>query len=162
MTGLMTDVLEDMLTTIEDATLRFASISEAESEKRREIGKWSTKEILGHLIDSATNNHARFVKAQLKDDLTFEGYEQEAWVATQQYHNESWPALVSLWTSYNRHLLHVIASIPDDRLKQRCREHSLNKIAWKVVDDKEPATLEYLIRDYVEHMKHHLRQVLND
>ena len=156
----MTDAFEDMRSTIEDASARLLSITEEESEARRQPGKWSTKEILGHLIDSAANNHARFVTAQLKEDLVFSGYDQEAWVATQRYHQSSWPALVTLWKSYNLHLLHVVSSIPEDKLKQRCREHSLNKIAWKLVDKGEPGTLEYLIRDYVEHMKHHLRQIL--
>lgn len=159
MNGLKADMLEDMRSTIVDASVRLLSITEAESEARRATGKWSAKEILGHLIDSAANNHARFVTAQLKDDLVFNGYDQEAWVATERYHQSSWPALVTLWKFYNLHLLHVVSSIPEDKLRQPRREHNLNSIAWKLVDEGEPATLEYLIRDYVEHMKHHLRQI---
>lgn len=161
MSGLMADALEDMRLTIEDAAVRLLSITEVESETRRQTGKWSAKEILGHLIDSAANNHARFVTAQLKDNLVFDGYDQEAWVATQRYHQASWPALVALWKSYNLHLLHVVSSIPEDKLNQPRREHSLDTIAWKLVEEGEPISLEYLILDYVEHMKHHLRQILN-
>lgn len=161
MSGLMADALEDMRLTIEDAAVRLLSITEVESETRRQTGKWSAKEILGHLIDSAANNHGRFVTAQLKDNLVFDGYDQEAWVATQRYHQASWPVLVALWKSYNLHLLHVVSSIPEDKLNQPRREHSLDTIAWKLVDEGEPISLEYLILDYFEHMKHHLRQILN-
>lgn len=159
MNGSMGGVLEDMRSTIEDASVRLLSITELESEARRQTGKWSAKEILGHLIDSAANNHARFVTAQLKDDLVFDGYDQEAWVETERYHQSSWLALVTLWKFYNLHLLHVVSSIPEDKLRQPRRKHSLNSIAWKIVDEGEPTTLEYLIRDYVDHMKHHLQQI---
>ena len=132
-----------------------------ESETLRQAGKWSAKEILGHLIDSATNNHARFVTAQLKDDLLFDGYDQEAWVAKQRYQQSSWLELVTLWKYYNLHLLHLVASIPEDVLKQPRPRHGLNTIAWKPVYEAKAATLDYLIRDYFEHMKHHLRQILD-
>jgi len=161
MTELMDDALEDMRLTIESASVGLSSISDLESETPRQAGKWSAKEILGHLIDSATNNHARFVTAQLKDDLVFDGYDQEAWVVKQRYQQSSWFELVTLWKYYNLHLLHLVASIPEDVLKQPRPRHSLNTIAWKPVDEAKPATLEYLIRDYIEHMKHHLRQILD-
>lgn len=155
----MTNAFEDMRLTIEDASAGLLSITEAESEARRAIDKWSAKEILGHLIDSAANNHARFVTAQFKDDLIFPGYDQEAWVANQHYQDESWISLVTLWRSFNLHILHVVASIPEDKLARPCLEHNLDTIAWKVVPKGEPTTLKYLILDYVEHMKHHLRQI---
>lgn len=158
----LADALDDMRVTIEDASTRLLAMSEQECEVRREAGKWSAKEILGHLIDSAANNHPRFVTAQLKDDLIFEGYDQEAWVDRQRYHQSSWLELVTLWKAYNLHLLHVITSIPDDKLTRSCNRHSLNKIAWKIVGESEPATLEYLILDYIDHMKHHLRQILGE
>lgn len=157
----ISDALDDMRSTIENASAGLLSISEEESEERRQQDKWSSKEILGHLIDSAANNHARFVTAQLKDDLVFDGYDQEAWVATQHYHQSSWPTLIAFWKSYNLHLLHLVSSIPEDILNQPRRKHSLNKVAWKLVDQDEPATLKYLILDYIEHMKHHLQQILD-
>lgn len=160
MTGSKIDIFKDMKSTIEDASTRLNSISEVDSEARRDVDKWSAKEILGHLIDSAANNHARFVTAQFKDDLIFSGYDQQAWVANQRYQQESWPLLITLWKSYNMHLLHVVSSIPEDRLTLPCLEHSLDNIAWKLVRKSEPTTLEYLFLDYVEHMKHHLRQIL--
>lgn len=159
MTSSITDAFDDMRSTIENASARLLTVTEMESESRRAIGKWSTKEILGHLIDSAANNHARFVTAQFKDDLIFPGYDQEAWVANQNYQQASWLSLITLWKSYNLHLLHVVSSIPKNKLVQPCREHNLDSIAWKVVGKDEPTTLEYLFLDYIEHMKHHLRQI---
>jgi DinB superfamily len=154
------DVLEDMRLTVEGASVRLLSMTEEESEARPTPDKWSAKEILGHLIDSATNNHGRFVTAQFRDDLLFAGYDQEAWVKTQGYRQSSWPALVSFWKSYNLHLLHVATRIPRNKLTQSRTNHNLDMIAFVPIAKDEPASLEYLIRDYVEHMKHHLRQIL--
>src|SRR5260370_41423356 len=74
--------------------------------------RWSKKEILGHLIDSAANNHQRFVRAQGTARMEFPTYEQEFWVATQSYATEPWPDLVNLWLLVNRHLLHVLKAMP--------------------------------------------------
>jgi DinB superfamily len=158
----MNDVLEDFRQTVESAAERLRSMSEAESALRRGAEKWSPKEIVGHLIDSAANNHQRFIRAQFQDDLVFNGYEQEQWVASQHYSEESWPLLIELWRTYNLHLAHLISHIPEDKLTRPHQAHSLHKIAWQLVDENEPATLEYLIRDYVGHLKHHLRQIFND
>jgi hypothetical protein len=76
----MEDVIEDFRRTIEEAAARLLVISEEESRAPRAEGKWSSKEVVGHLIDSASNNHQRFVRAQFTDHLVFPGYEQEAWV----------------------------------------------------------------------------------
>jgi hypothetical protein len=158
----MKDALEDFRRAIETGAERLMSLSEAESEARRAQGKWSAKEIVGHLIDSAANNHQRFVRAQFQDNLVFPGYAQEEWVAAQHYQRASWPLLVGLWKMYNLHLLHTISHIPAHHLSKLHREHSLHRIAWKVLSENEPATLEYLIRDYIGHMKHHLRQIFAD
>lgn len=156
----MQDFLSDFRNTIEDAAARLLSLSEKDSETPREAGKWSPKEILGHLIDSATNNHVRFVKAQLTEDLLFPGYEQEEWVRLQRYNEEPWTLLVQLWRHYNLHLAHVMAAIPETSLKTARKEHHLDQIAWRTVPKDQPVTLEYLIRDYADHLKHHLRQIL--
>jgi hypothetical protein len=158
----MKDALEDFRMAIETGAERLLSLSEAESEARRAPEKWSAKEIVGHLIDSAANNHQRFVRAQFQDNLIFPGYAQEEWVAAQHYQQASWPQLVELWKAYNLHLLHAVSHIPAQHLGKLHREHSLHKIAWKLLSENEPATLEYLIRDYIGHMKHHLRQIFAD
>jgi len=154
--------LEDFRQAIESAPPRLLQISEAQSEQPRAEEHWSSKQIIGHLIDSAANNHARFVLAQLKDDLVFPGYEQDGWVSVQQYQKESWPQLVELWRAYNLHLLHVMSSAPKETLARRCTQHSLQTIAFKTVDASEPTTLEYLMKDYVVHLKHHLSQIFDE
>lgn len=158
----MNDLIEDFRQTVESAAARLRSMSEAESAERRRAEKWSPKEIVGHLIDSAANNHQRFVRAQFQDDLVFTGYEQEQWVAAQHYSEASWPLLIELWRTYNLHLAHLVSHIPEDKLRRSHQLHSLHKIAWRLVGENEPATLEYLIRDYVGHLKHHLRQIFDE
>ena len=136
--------------------------SEAESEHRPSPERWSKKEVLGHLIDSAANNHQRFVHAQFTDDLMFADYEQDQWVSTQKYRDESWPDVIDLWSSYNLHLLHVVSVIPEDVLTKTRAQHTLDEIAFKDLDKNEPATLEFLIRDYVDHLHHHLNQIFTE
>jgi hypothetical protein len=94
------------------------------------------------------------------DDLVFPGYEQEQWIRAQQYETESWSALVTLWQSYNAHLAHIIAHIPEATLTQRRHPHTPDKIAWQTVPADEPTTLEYLIRDYAGHLQEHPAQLL--
>lgn len=154
--------LEDFQQTIDAATPRLLNMSEAETEQPRAEDHWSSKQIIGHLIDSAANNHARFVLAQLKDDLLFAGYEQDGWVRVQQYQKAQWPRLVELWRAYNLHLLHVMSCVPREKLTNQCTQHSLQTIAFETVSEKEPVTLEYLMRDYVVHLKHHLNQILGE
>lgn len=155
----MNDALEDFRRAIEEASERLALIPEASSRAPLSDGKWSAKEVIGHLIDSASNNHQRFVRAQFTDELVFPPYEQEAWVRAQRYNEEPWPLLVQLWKSYNLHLLHVMASISEETRKRPRRTHNLQRIAWKTVSENEPVTLEYFMLDYVAHLKNHLKQI---
>jgi DinB family protein len=157
----MREWLDDFKHTIDSASARLGQVTEAQSEQPRAEDHWSAKQIIGHLIDSAANNHARFVLAQMKDDLVFPGYDQDRWVQIQNYQQASWSQLVDLWRAYNLHLLHVMASAPKEKLQQLCAQHSLQAIAFETVATTEPATLEYLMKDYVVHLKHHLKQILD-
>ncbi|MEP6919817.1 MAG: DinB family protein [bacterium] len=157
----MQDLLDDFQRTLEVDGERLLGISEEQSATARAAGKWSPKQIIGHLIDSAANNHQRFVRAQLSDELAFSGYQQEEWVRVQGYDSEPWQQLVQLWKSYNLHLLHVMSlSSEEARTKPRVK-HNLDEIGWNTVSKTEPVTLEYFMRDYVAHMKNHLRQILD-
>jgi len=151
--------LADFRDTIVSATARLSDMSEAQSRRKSSPDDWSPTEVLGHLIDSAANNHQRFVRAQFTDDLVFSGYEQNQWVSSQKYSDESWPDLIQLWSAYNLHLLHVASVIPEDVLTKARSPHTLDQIAFNLVDKNEPATLEYVIRDYVDHLRHHLDQI---
>src|SRR5215218_5819838 len=114
----MNDVLDDFVRTIEEASARLLSLTDAEASVPLAEGKWSAKEVIGHLVDSASNNHQRFVRAQLRENLVFEGYAQDEWVRVQSYGEEAWPLLVNLWKLYNLHLAHVCRAAPEqERLR---------------------------------------------
>src|ERR1044071_2832566 len=115
--------LDDFQETIQNASLRLLEITDEDAGKRTEEA-WTSKEILGHLIDSAANNHQRFVRAQFTDDLAFPGYEQNEWVSSQKYTDESWPELIQLWSAYNFHLLHVASVIPEPILTKPRANHT--------------------------------------
>lgn len=152
--------LADFKRTIDTASPQLLKLSEPEAEQPRAEDHWSSKQILGHLIDSAANNHARFVLGQLKDDLLFPGYDQDGWVKTNHYQEAGWTQLVDLWRSYNLHLVHLMAHADKDKMSTPCTLHTLQEIAFKTVPQSEPVTLEYLMQDYVGHLKHHLNQIL--
>ncbi|MGQ0760570.1 MAG: DinB family protein [Acidobacteriota bacterium] len=155
----MQEWLEDFRRTIDSASKRLRAIDEAQAAKPRAERHWSSKQIIGHLIDSATNNHARFVLGQLKDDLVFPGYDQDGWVRTNHYQDASWPQLIELWRTYNLHLHHVMSHAGQAKLNTPCTLHTLQEIAFRTVPKSEPVTLEYLMKDYVDHLKHHLAQI---
>lgn len=144
---------------VEHTASELAAISEETSQKVRVEGEWSAKQVLGHLIDSAANNHHRFVRAQLGDDLVFDGYKQEDWIRIQRYDEAAWTDLIGLWRAYNLHLSHVIKHIPDEVLTRQHIAHSLDKITWRPVPADEPTTLLYLVEDYLAHLREHLRQL---
>ena len=137
---------EELLRTV---PRRLADVPDDAAAHKPAPGRWSKKEILGHLIDSAANNHQRFVRAQSTPRLESPRYEQEFWVAAQSYATESWPDLVNLWLLYNRHLLHVVKAMPAEVLPHEC-----------VITGYAEMTLEALIVDYVRHMEHHLTQLV--
>jgi hypothetical protein len=120
---------------------------------------WSPIEILGHLLDCAVNNHRRIILARQKNDLVFHGYDQDFWVSTQNYLDENWGKLVILWSYFNLHLAHVIDQIPDTDLQKLHTQHSLDKIAFQPLPEEQAATLDYLVWDYIHHLKHHLPQI---
>ncbi|HWT01608.1 MAG TPA: DinB family protein [Pyrinomonadaceae bacterium] len=143
-----TGVAEELLRVVESASERLRAVSDAEAAAASADGKWSKKQILGHLIDSASNNHQRFVRAQEGAEFSGPRYEQEHWVGVQDYASSSWAELVEFWRLYNRHLAHVIGRIPEERLGVSCR-----------IGPAEPVTLGFVVEDYLTHLKHHLRQI---
>jgi hypothetical protein len=124
-------------------------ISEAASAEPLRAGGWSRKQILGHLIDSASNNHQRFVRAALEGSLEFPGYDQEGCVRLAAVQQMPWGGLVALWAGYNRYLAHVISNLPEQSLQAQCR-----------IGSSDPVTLQFLTEDYVDHLLHHVRQML--
>lgn len=144
----MKEIAQKLEKVIDHAAHKMFGISESDSEMRPAPDKWSKKEIIGHLIDSASNNHQRFVRGQEIKSLSLPGYTQDFWVSRQAYQGEPWKTLVALWTTYNTHLAHVIAQIPQDSENNLC-----------TVGSDQPVTLKWLAEDYVKHAEHHLEQI---
>jgi hypothetical protein len=147
----MVEVARDLRGELESALPRLRKLTEADVTRDRGAGKWIKKEILGHLIDSAANNHQRFVRAPMADPFVGPGYDQRAWVSLHRYRDRPWTELVDTWAGLNRQVAFAIESVPADRRGIRC-----------LIGDNEPATLEWWIQDYVRHLRHHLAQILND
>ena len=144
----MDQLAANFLSIINLAEPRLREISDAASAVPLREGAWSRKEILGHLIDSASNNHQRFVRASLQESLEFPGYDQNGCIRVQSPGEADWNLLVSLWAAYNRYLAHVIARIPAAKLDTPCR-----------IGAGDQVTLGFIAQDYVRHLQHHLAQI---
>jgi len=144
----MESVANDLLSALHAAD-RLHRIDEATASKRPVPGKWSKKEILGHLIDSAANNHQRFVRLQLYPRIDLPGYDGDEWVRVQAYQDQSWPEIIELWRRYNTQLASVIRNVKPEALRH----------VWHTPDGK-ALDFEFIMRDYVVHLQHHLDQIL--
>jgi hypothetical protein len=153
------DTLDDLSTTqvkiadgirktVEDFVERYIYFEDAKATQKPRTDKWSRKEILGHLIDSAANNHQRFVRVQYLKDTNFPSYDQEKWVNIQKYGLRTWKELLLLWKSYNIHLAHIIDTMPAEYLQIPC-----------TIGSSEPLTVGYVVVDYLGHMQHHIIQL---
>jgi DinB superfamily len=110
--------------------------------------QWSPKEELGHLLDSAANNHQRIVRVQFEDGLKMPGYQQEQWVAVHGYQQREWRELIALWRSLNQQLLAAASAVPENAW--------LNK---GTVANSDPMTLQFVFEDYIQHMLHHMKHI---
>jgi hypothetical protein len=125
-----------------------ASISDEEFNHKPLPNKWSKKEILGHLIDSATNNHHRFVRGQF-ETIPSISYEPNHWNACSFHAKQSTQHLITFWTIYNQQLLFLMQNMPADKLQNICN-----------CGGQENHTLQFIINDYIRHLDHHLKQIV--
>lgn len=126
---------------IDRAARLIMQIPAAELVKKPAPGKWSMQEILGHLVDSAANNHQRFIRIQYEDEPVIY-YDQEQWNKLSHYNTLESSHIISLWSLYNRHLVEIIKRVPEASL-QRCG----------VLKNGRKATLLWHITDYVSHLE---------
>ena len=142
-------IAADLHAALAEGLVLFAGVDEALSAERPRPGAWCAREIIGHLIDSACNNHRRWIVGQSPGLVKFDGYEQNDWVSRNGYADESWSSLVGLWSAYNVHLRHVVSRTPAAHLAMSAMGP----------DGDGPVTLGFLMQDYVGHIRHHLKQV---
>jgi len=141
------EAARDLRRIVAECEPKFLAIPEDAAGRAAGPDKWSRKQILGHLIDSAANNHQRFIRLQTTPELRFPGYQQNDWVRLNHYAARPWREIVTLWAAYNRHLADVMEQIAPETLG--------NIWAW----EEGRYTLEFVATDYVTHLKHHVEQI---
>ena len=144
----MRQASQKLLSVVDSFEPRLRTITAQQSADPALPGGWSARQLLGHLIDSASNNHQRFVRAALQPSLDYPAYDQNGNIRVQAVQDADWDLLISLWASYNRYLAHVIAHLPAWKRSTPCR-----------VGAGDPVTLEFLVDDYLVHLLHHLEQL---
>lgn len=134
------DVWEEKL-----KNLSFDTISQKRNKQNRTI-----KQILGHLIDSAANNHQRMVRLQYNEKLNFPDYQQDndLWIELQDYQNADWNIIIQLWKYYNLHMIHVINSVDYSKLNN----------SWQSFEDN-TVTLKQIIEGYLGHVELHFNEI---
>lgn len=144
----MEQVIARLNSHVQDAPHAFRVLSEEEVSRKPGLEKWSPKEILGHLCDSAVNNLGRFVRAQTEQPYRLIGYEQNQWVKTLAYQTRPVEEILQLWVGLNLSIISVMTSMPKDFYQNACE-----------LTDGSVVTLQWLMTDYVDHMEHHLGQI---
>ncbi|HUI83444.1 MAG TPA: DinB family protein [Candidatus Binatia bacterium] len=127
---------------------RLAALPAGKVEHKPAPNTWSVKEELGHLLDSAANNHQRIVRTQLEEKPAMPDYDGDAWVALHRYQQRDWETLIGLWVALNRQLLAAAEAVPQAGWSRTC-----------TIGDSAPLTLQFVFDDYVAHMLHHLRHM---
>jgi hypothetical protein len=141
-------VADNLVESVDSAFSWLHSLNETDAHFRPSPDRWTISEVIGHLIDSAANNHQRFIRAQQADPYQGPKYDQNFWVSSQAYDQRDWNELLEFWRSYNYQLAHLMRKIPAEKLATKC-----------FVETYEPCTLEFLLTDYVDHMDHHLTKI---
>ena len=144
---------------VDDYTARLEEVDDGAIHRRPAPGKWSVAEVIGHLVDSASHNHQRFVRGPRQDALVFDGYAQDDWVAVQRYQDADFGELLNLWRGYNLHLARLMELTPAAEREKPYIRHNFDQVAFRPMPAGSPATLDWFMADYVEHLKHHLQQI---
>lgn len=142
------------------ARQQLESISIEDFRQSSAPGKWSKQQILGHLIDSAYNNHQRFLRAEEQGNLVFWGYDQNAWVFKNAYQEREPQELIHTWATAHFHLSRLIAGLSPELLERTSQEHNFHQICMNRPIAEAAVNLSYLIWDYIHHLEHHLAQLI--
>lgn len=145
--NMISEKISELISTVKPELMKISP--EAAGEKSSPVS-WSKKEIIGHLIDSTSNNHQRIVRAAQNSALDFPPYNQNRWVEVQKYNEMEWNNLVEFFTLFNFHLCRVINSIPAEAFNNLCN-----------IGKENPVTLSFIVEDYLRHLKHHIDKILN-
>ncbi|MEJ2247510.1 MAG: DinB family protein [Acidobacteriota bacterium] len=147
----MKETADEIRAIVKSAADALSSMNMQRVSSRKGPGTWSKKEILGHLIDSAANNHHRFVRGACNAAADFPAYNQNDWVRIQRYNESNWANLIALWSAYNLHLCDVIERLPAEAFSSSCN-----------IGKEEPVSIEFVVKDYVRHLHHHMKVLLEE
>ena len=126
------------------------AVPEEQEKVQWREGGWTHRQIVGHMLDSATNNRQRFVRAALDGSYSGPDYAQQGWVDLHGYAKTPWKQLLQWWLTEHELLSAVVDHIPEARLESSC-----------MVGNNAPVTLRFLISDYLSHQHHHLQQLVS-
>jgi hypothetical protein len=140
--------LKHLRTLINEVPPKLSKLPLSQVELKPSPVKWSPKEELGHLLDSAANNHQRIVRTQLEHEPKMPGYDGDAWVELHKYQQRNWQEMIDLWRDLNRQLLAAAEAAPESAWSRTC-----------TIADSLPLTLKFVFEDYIDHMVHHLKHI---
>ncbi|HXM60786.1 MAG TPA: DinB family protein [Terriglobales bacterium] len=140
--------LKHLRALIDEVPPKLSKLPLSQVELKQSPVKWSPKEELGHLLDSAANNHQRIVRTHLEDEAKMPGYDGNAWVELHKYQQRNWQEMINLWQALNRQLLAAAEAVPESAWSRTC-----------TIADSLPLTLKFVFEDYIGHMVHHLRHI---
>jgi hypothetical protein len=146
----MDTVSKELDNIIESFKNYYLNLDESLTEIRISDDKWTLKEIIGHLIDSASNNHQRFVRLKISSEIEFPDYKNDEWLQIQNHNNMRFSDLLSLFYYFNKLMVNIILNIDDKRM------NNIWNVAWD--ENSSFITLEKLANHYVEHIKIHISQ----
>ena len=140
--------LKRLRTLINEVPPKLSKLPLSQVEPKPSSVKWSPKEELGHLLDSAANTHQRIVRTQLEDEPKMPGYDGNAWVELHRYQHRDWQEMIELWRALNEQLLAAAEAVPESAWSRTC-----------TIADSLPLTLKFVFEDYIDHMVHHLKHI---
>jgi len=143
----MKPIADELEKIIDESLPAINAITQEKFSKKENPGKWSKKEILGHLVDSAQNNIRRFIVAQYEDRPKIT-YNQDKWVMISNYQSYTTGDLIKFWELLNRHICHILRNTSVEMSQRESQTEAMHSIEW-------------LAADYNKHLLHHLHQVLD-